>query len=106
MLEPIHTLGFTNCDLFFDKVFVDDTEHVRNFRNFDRFKNMGEIHDVVTNSTPGRESDQERILVYNVGIACHDLYYAAKIFDLLQKNNILQTLPDAHYNTPSQKYWV
>ena len=26
---PVHTRGFQNCDLFFDKVFADDTDHVK-----------------------------------------------------------------------------
>ena len=37
---PIHTRGFTNCDLFFDKVFADDTGQVKHFKNFDKFKNL------------------------------------------------------------------
>jgi ornithine cyclodeaminase/alanine dehydrogenase len=38
LVVPIHTLGFTNCDLFFDKVFADDYGHVCNFKNFDKFR--------------------------------------------------------------------
>lgn len=38
LLVPVHTRGFQNCDLFFDKVFADDTEHVRSFRYFNQFK--------------------------------------------------------------------
>ena len=38
LVVPIHTLGFTNCDLFFDKVFADDFGHVCHFKNFNRFR--------------------------------------------------------------------
>ena len=36
---PVHVRGFQNCDLFFDKVFADDTGHVHHFKNFDKFRN-------------------------------------------------------------------
>ena len=38
LVQPIHTLGFTNCDLFFDKVFADDRGHVQHFKNFEKFR--------------------------------------------------------------------
>ena len=34
---PVHVRGFQNCDLFFDKVFGDDTEHVKDFKYFEKF---------------------------------------------------------------------
>ena len=30
LVVPVHTRGFTNCDLFFDKVYADDRGHVLN----------------------------------------------------------------------------
>ena len=33
-LIPVHVRGFQNCDLFFDKVFGDDTDQIRNWKYF------------------------------------------------------------------------
>ena len=33
---PVHVRGFQNCDLFFDKVFGDDTDQIRNWRYFSK----------------------------------------------------------------------
>lgn len=81
LVVPVHTKGFQNCDLFFDKVFADDKEHVKGFKYFDKFKVFDEFARVVRNENPGRETEQERILVYNIGLALHDVYFASKIFD-------------------------
>ena len=37
LVVPVHTRGFTNCDLFFDKLFADDTNHVKGFKYFNQF---------------------------------------------------------------------
>lgn len=79
LVIPVHTRGFQNCDLFFDKVFADDRGHVCHFSNFSKFQFFAEVADVVMNKCPGRESSDERILVYNIGIGLHDLYLANEI---------------------------
>lgn len=83
LVVPVHTRGFGNCDLFFDKVFMDDEGHICKFRYFDRFRYKAEVSDVVRGDSPGRENDSERLLAYNVGIALYDVYYAKKIYDLI-----------------------
>lgn len=103
LVVPIHTLGFTNCDLFFDKVFADDYGHVCNFRYFDKFKSFAEMTDVVTGKVPGRESDDERILSYNIGISVHDVYFASRIYSRISKD---MDLPEVDLNTPKQKFWI
>lgn len=89
LVVPVHTRGFQNCDLFFDKVFADDTEHVRGFKYFSQFRKFAEIEDVLFNGVPGRESNSERILSYNIGLGLHDVYYSYQIYDMLYgtKNN-------------------
>src|SRR5690606_20913748 len=73
LLIPIHTRGFMNCDIDFDKVFVDDVNHIKGFKNFEFFKpKMNEVSAVINNNCEGRSSDDERIIVYNIGIAIHD----------------------------------
>ena len=50
---PIHTRGFQNCDLFFDKVFADDTAHVKEFKYFSRFKQFNEFSKVLLGVVTG-----------------------------------------------------
>ena len=86
LLIPVHTRGFQNCDLFFDKVFGDDTGHVQGFKYFSRFKKYDEISQVLLGKNPGRENDSERIISYNVGIGLHDAVYASHIYDIITKD--------------------
>lgn len=83
LLIPVHTRGFQNCDLFFDKVFGDDTGHVQGFKFFSQFKKYDELSQVLLGNNPGRESDSERIISYNVGIGIHDAVYSSHIFDII-----------------------
>ena len=85
LLVPVHTRGFQNCDLVFDKVFADDEGHVKGFRYFDRFRCFREIKDVLSGKVPGRESDDERILSYNIGISLHDVYFAYRILQYINE---------------------
>lgn len=106
LVQPIHTRGFTSCDLFFDKVFADDLGHVRHFKNFEKFKSFSEVCDVVTGTKPGRESDSERILVYNIGISVHDIFFAASIWRLMEERGTLASLPEIDMMEPTEKFWV
>lgn len=106
LVQPIHTLGFTNCDLFFDKVFADDTGHVHHFKNFDKFRQFAEVSDVVSGKKTGRESDAERILVYNIGLSMHDIHFAASIYNLMENEGVLNGLPDIKLKEPTDKFWV
>lgn len=80
---PVHTKGFQNCDLFFDAVFADDRGHVSGFRYFDHFRRFAEMSEVLLGKAPGRQSDSERILCYNIGIALHDVHFANRLHDRL-----------------------
>ncbi|MBQ0084428.1 MAG: ornithine cyclodeaminase [Clostridiales bacterium] len=103
LVVPVHTLGFTNCDLFIDKVFADDTGHVCHFRNLDKFKKFEEVSDVVNGKLPGRENDRERILAYNIGVSLHDINFASHIYEKLKNNN---DLCDVDMKGPTEKYWI
>ena len=61
---PICTLGFQNCDLFFDKVFTDEIEQIRGFKYFNKFKAVANVSDVLNLKKKGRENNEERIIVY------------------------------------------
>ena len=107
LVVPVHTRGFTNCDLFFDKVFADDTGHVDHFKNFSKFKYYAEVSDVVNNISAGREDNKERILAYNIGVSMHDINYAAQIYNLLEQDKtIFNNLLEADLHDPTEKYWV
>ena len=101
LVIPVHTRGFQNCDLCFDKVFADDTAHVCGFRYFDRFKQFAEIQDVIAGKKPGRESDKERILSYNIGLGLHDVMYANKIYELLGVSS-----HNVHIEREEEKFWI
>lgn len=87
LVVPVHTRGFQNCDLFFDKVFADDKAHVEGFKHFKKFRKFDEFARVLRNENPGRESDKERILAYNIGLALHDVYFASRLYERLEKLN-------------------
>ena len=102
LVVPIHSRGFTNCDLFFDKVFADDEGHVCHFGNFKKFRSFAEVSDVVNGRAKGRENGRERILAYNIGLSIHDIFFASKIYGMLSDKN----LPEIDLKSPSEKFWV
>ena len=99
LLIPVHTRGWQTCDLFFDKVFADDTDHVCNFKYFDKFKHFAEFSDVLNGKAVGRENDRERILSYNIGIALHDVYFASQIYKKCDSASVV-------LSSLTQKFWV
>lgn len=107
LIVPVHTRGFTNCDLFFDKVYADDTGHVDHFKNFSKFRYYAEVSDVVNGKAVGRENDQERIIAYNIGVSIHDINYAAHIYQMMKdKPDVFSKLTDADMNDPTDKFWI
>lgn len=101
LVVPVHTRGFQNCDLFFDKVYADDKGHVDGFKYFDRFRQFDELSNVLLGKNAGRESDTERILSYNIGISLHDVYFASKVYDLLPQDG-----NDYFLNDINDKFWI
>jgi ornithine cyclodeaminase len=101
LVIPVHTKGFQNCDLFFDKVFGDDTGHLHEFRYFDRFRKYAELTDVLIGKEVGRESNGERILSYNIGLGLHDALFATKIFGQLK--DVCQEVP---MDRETEKFWI
>ena len=84
-------------------MYADDTGHVCHFKNFDKFKYFAEVCDVVNGNAVGRENDNERILAYNIGLAIHDINYAAHIYQMLQDN---EGLLDIDMHDPVDKFWI
>ena len=46
--------------------------------------------DVILGKESGRTSDKERILIYDYGLAIHDLYFAAQILKLVKDTVLAQ----------------
>jgi ornithine cyclodeaminase/alanine dehydrogenase-like protein (mu-crystallin family) len=100
LVVPLHTRGFQNCDLVFDKVFADDESHVSGFKNFNKFRKFAEYSSVLNGSVPGRETKKERILSYNIGLAIHDIFFARKIASLVRCQG-----QEVHLRAPVEKFW-
>ena len=98
---PVHMRGFQNCDLFFDKVYGDETSQIKNFKYFDKFRQYDELHHVLQGKNPGRTSNDERILCYNYGIALHDIVFASRIFEKTKSTQI-----GFDYKKECNKVWV
>ena len=100
LVIPVHTRGFENCDLFFDKVFGDDTGHIRDFKYFNRFRQYAELTDVLLGHSVGRENDDERILSYNIGIGVQDVYFASQILKKITGGMKISLM------SPNKKFWI
>lgn len=98
---PVHVRGFQNCDLFFDKVYGDDTGQIQKFKYFDKFHQYDELHHVLQGKNPGRTSEDERILSYNYGIALHDIVFASRIYE-----KAVTETTGFEYVKQSKKIWV
>lgn len=99
---PVHMRGLQNCDTTFDRVFGDDTDHVRGFKYFNQFRDYNEIGEVLAGRDPGRTSDIQRIIDYNYGLGLHDVVYAAKLYEMVET----QPLPEMELIKEKEKFWV
>lgn len=99
---PVHMRGLQNCDTTFDRVFGDDTDHVRGFKYFSQYHDYNEIGEVLAGRDPGRKSEEQRIIDYNYGLGLHDVVYAAKLYEMLES----QSLPEIKIVKETEKYWV
>lgn len=101
LLVPIHTRGFMNLDTVVDRVYCDAVDQIRNFKYFDKFRGLAQMSDVVTGHAPGRQNDHERLTVYNIGTALHDLFFAAKFYELANQ----QGKASFDWQEPQKKVW-
>ena len=99
---PVHMRGLQNCDTTFDRVFGDDTDHVKGFKYFPQYKDYNEIGEVLAGRDPGRKSQQQRIIDYNYGLALHDVVYASKIYELVADKNV----SSIEIIKETDKFWI
>ncbi|ASX26343.1 hypothetical protein [Candidatus Williamhamiltonella defendens] len=75
LLVPIHTRGFMNCDLFFNKVFFDDFSHVSGFKYYYNFKNKAhEVSDVVNGISFWKEKNIMKELYVKTSVLQFTIY--------------------------------
>lgn len=99
---PVHMRGFQNCDTTFDRVFGDDTGHVRNFKFFPQYRDYNEIGEVFAGRDPGRKSPKQRIIDYNYGLGLHDALFSSKIYEMVAE----KALPEIPIIKETDKFWV
>ena len=102
LLLPVHVMGFGNVDYLFDKVYLDDYNHLKHLENIDRYKYSCEFYDVLSKQAKGRENDDERIISYNIGLSIHDILFANKIYELCKTLNC----EEIELKEPKEKYWI
>lgn len=100
---PVHMRGLQNCDPIFDRVFGDDTDHVKGFKYFPQYHDYNEIGEVLAGRDPGRKSDQQRIIDYNYGLGLHDVVYASKLYEILKNDPSCQ---EVTIKKETEKFWV
>ena len=55
---------------------------------------------------PGRESDEERIFAYKIGVSVHDINFAVSIYQLMKEHVALSSLPAVDMRDPTEKFWL
>ena len=104
LVVPIHTAGFQNCDLCFDKVIIDDEDHVKGFKYYEKFKHkMTEVSEIATGNSTGRDSEEQRLIAYCGGIALHDLFCGYKIYQIALENGVGT---DINMEYPKTHLWI
>lgn len=106
LLVPIHTRGFTECDLAFDKVFVDDVSHVQGFKYFGDFSHKVDEVSSLLNSPEGKNvrNAEDRVLVYNIGLSIHDIKFASEIYNKLSDKRS-DVGREFSFEPPGEKFW-
>lgn len=99
---PVHMRGLQNCDTTFDRVFGDDTNHVKGFKYFTQYKDYNEIGEVLSGHDPGRRWQEQRIIDYNYGLALHDVVYASLIYERIANMDI----PSIDIIKETDKFWI
>lgn len=82
---PVHMKGFMECDLSFDNIVVSDLVRAKGFKYYEQYKRLLYTDDVLSGDVKVRNSISDRTLIYNLGLAITDIYYAAKIYQMLEK---------------------
>ena len=85
---PVHMRGFMKCDLSFDHIIVSDMVRAKEFKYFNSYKKVSLTDDVLLGKANVREKPDERVLIYNLGLAITDIYFASKIVKIINGKEI------------------
>lgn len=80
---PVHLRGFKECDRVFDHVITSDLVSIKKFQNYNQIKKLSYIDDLIkdiNNYVPDNQT-----IIYNLGLAVYDLYFATKIYKKFKK---------------------
>ena len=90
---PVHMRGFMECDLVFDHVIVSDMIRAQGFKYFERYKKITLTDDILEGNVPVREKSTDRVLVYNLGLAITDLFFASQIYTMVDGTRVRELSP-------------
>lgn len=80
----------------FDKILTDDIPQFRFYQQAGYFGDFPELYtdlsEVISGALPGRESEDERTMTVNLGLAIEDAAVARRLFDMALESNIGQWL--------------
>lgn len=81
-----------------DRYFVDDIQQYNGYRTYGEFFQddvtvVGDLPNVLVGNVPGRETDQQRIISMNLGLAVEDLAMAVEIARRAEAASVGQRLP-------------
>ena len=76
---PVHLRGFRECDRCFDHIITSDLESIKKFGYYSDMKKISYIDDIIKDLDSYRPASQT--IIYNLGLAVYDLYFASKIFE-------------------------
>ena len=107
LVLPVHTRGWEKSALNqVDKFIVDDWLQFNSFvGGTDGYyaplpEAYAELGEIVIGRKPGRESRNERIIDFNVGIAIHDVAMASEVLKLAKEKDLGTILPFMEDNLP------
>ena len=78
------------CDKHFDNIVVSDLIRARGFTYYDQMKRITYTDDILNDKEKVRINNEDRVIIYNLGLAITDLVFAEHIFrEFENKDEIL-----------------
>lgn len=81
VIIPVHLRGFKQCDRVFDQVITSDLESIKKFEYYNEMKRLDYIDELMEKKQrEGFINAPNRRIIYNLGLAVYDLYFALMIY--------------------------
>lgn len=81
---PIHLRGFMECDKTFDNIIVSDLIRAEGFKYYSEMRKISYTDDILLGKETARRDKGDRIIIYNLGLAITDLYFADRINQIIE----------------------